>query len=280
MRILRLSGPGIWHDNVKYTYENWKKRRGNYDDYLKELSLIYVESLKGLDRAVMDFVAGQVIELGGDKVYMYTRREIQRHKELGHPVFFISGSPDYLVHKMAERYGITDSIGSRYLLDADGIYTGDVEQMWDSRAKYKAVLDYVKTYDIDLHESYAYGDTSGDLSMFQLVGHPVAVNPTHELLSHLSDKVHANVLKPTTQSKRFSISYHYGYGCFAYSDRSLCVVVALSLLFRTYSAGNSGDRGTLSALRRVLLASPAGAAGGSQPDKTGTRPRADRGPEG
>ena len=178
----------IWHDNVKYTYENWKKRRGNYDDYLKELSLIYVESLKGMDRATMDFVAGQVIELGGDKVYMYTRSQIEKHKESGHLVFFISGSPDYLVHKMAERYGITGSIGSRYLRDENGTYTGDVEKMWDSASKREALTNYAADFDIDLGASYAYGDTSGDLSMFELVGHPVAVNPTHELLVHLSSE--------------------------------------------------------------------------------------------
>ncbi|MBN2050394.1 MAG: HAD-IB family hydrolase [Spirochaetales bacterium] len=178
----------IWHDNVKYTYDNWKKRRGNYDDYLKELSEIYVESLKGLDKKTMDFVAGQVIDLAGDKVYMYTRRQIERHTEAGHLVFFISGSPDYLVHKMAGKYGVTDSIGSRYLLDDTGMYTGEVEKMWDAESKRRAILDYMKAYDIDLESSYAYGDTSGDLSMFELVGHPVAINPTHELLLHLGDR--------------------------------------------------------------------------------------------
>lgn len=177
----------LWHTNVKYTYDNWQKRRGNYDDYLEELSGIYVDSLKGLDRATMDFVASQVIELAGDKVYMYTRRQIEYHKESGHLVFFISGSPDYLVHKMAQRYGITGSIGSKYILGDDGRYTGDVIRMWDSASKKKAILEYVEAYDIDLQSSFAYGDTSGDLSMFELVGRPVAINPTHELLIHLGD---------------------------------------------------------------------------------------------
>ena len=26
----------LWHANVKHKYKNWKKRRGNYDDYLLE----------------------------------------------------------------------------------------------------------------------------------------------------------------------------------------------------------------------------------------------------
>jgi len=175
----------LWHTKVKYTYEDWKKRRGNYDDYLVELVDIYVESLKGIEKSKMDFITSQVVDLKGDTVYMYTRRQIEWHKEQEHKVFFVSGSPDYLVHKMAERYGITDCIGSKYLLDDEDRYTGDVIQMWDKTSKQKALLDFTEQYALDLDESYAYGDTLGDLSMFRLVGHPVAINPTRELLGHL-----------------------------------------------------------------------------------------------
>ena len=82
----------LWHTNVKHKYKNWKKRRGNYDDYLLELSGIYTDALKGLEKSKMDFVTDQVISLKGDKVYMYTRDKIEKHKEQGHLVFFISGN--------------------------------------------------------------------------------------------------------------------------------------------------------------------------------------------
>ena len=177
----------LWHSNVKQTYENWQKRRGNYDDYMEELSNIYHQSMKGLEKSKMDFISDQVIDLIGDKVYMYTRNRIDWHKEMGHAVFFISGSPDHLVHRMADRYGATDSVGSHYYLDEDGKYTGKVEAMWDSANKEKALLGLVEKYNVDLDASFAYGDTNGDLSMFYKVGNPIAINPTRELLSHLRD---------------------------------------------------------------------------------------------
>lgn len=175
----------LWHTHVKQTYENWHKRRGNYDDYMVELATIYIESLKGLERSKMEFVTNQVIDLQGDKVYMYTRNRIQWHLDNGYMVFFVSGSPDYLVHKMAQRYGVTECIGSRYLVDGEDRYTGEVLKMWDSDSKYNAILGFVDKYHLDLESSYAYGDTNGDMSMLQLVGHPVAINPTRELLSNL-----------------------------------------------------------------------------------------------
>ncbi|MFP4363667.1 MAG: HAD family hydrolase [Spirochaetia bacterium] len=172
----------LWHSSLKYTYENWKKRRGNYDDYMAELVDIYVQALKGMDREKMEFVINQVIDLKGDTVYMYTRERIAWHKSQGHLVIFVSGSPDYLVHKMSGKYQITDCIGSKYLMDKNDKFTGDVEKMWDAESKQKALDRFQKKYDIDLSASYAYGDTNGDLSMFQMTGNPIAFNPARELL--------------------------------------------------------------------------------------------------
>ena len=177
----------LWHLNVKHTYQNWKKRRGNYDDYLLELSEIYIQSLKGLEKSKMDFITDQVVKLKGDKVYMYTRDRINQHKEQGHLVFFVSGSPEYLVSKMAERYKITDSIGTKYYVDENDRYTGEVKAMWDSESKENAIKNFTEKYGIDLEKSYAYGDTNGDISMFRIVGNPIAINPTRELLKRIRE---------------------------------------------------------------------------------------------
>ncbi|MDC7225909.1 MAG: HAD-IB family hydrolase [Spirochaetales bacterium] len=177
----------LWHINVKHTYENWKKRRGNYDDYLLELAKIYTKALAGLEKTKMDFVTDQVIKLKGDKVYMYTRDKIEQHKQNGHLVFFVSGSPDYLVSRMAELYGITDSIGTKYHLDENGRYTGEVSAMWDSESKKQAIRCLCGEYGIDLNRSYSYGDTNGDISMFRMTGNAVAINPTRELIYQLKN---------------------------------------------------------------------------------------------
>jgi len=175
----------LWHTNVKHTYENWKKRRGNFDDYLLELSEIYVDSLKGMEKSKLDFISSQVVDLKGDKVYMYTRDRIKWHQKQGHPVFFISGSPDYLVKKMAKRYAATDCVGTQYLLDEEERFTGEVIRMWDNESKQKAIHSLAEKHDVDLAASWAYGDTNGDLSMFRLTGHAVAINPSRELLNSL-----------------------------------------------------------------------------------------------
>src|SRR5690554_24065 len=167
--------PTVWYSHVKQTFDDWEKRRGNYDDYLTELAAIYIDSLKGLNKNSLDFINNQVINLKGDKVYSYTRARIQWHKKQNHKIFFVSGSPEYLVEKMAEKYDVKDYRGSKYSTDEAGNFTGEIVQMWDSESKNKAIMEFVKKYDIDLDSSFAYGDTNGDLSMFKLTGKPVAI---------------------------------------------------------------------------------------------------------
>lgn len=177
--------PNLWHSHVKLTYEMWKKRRGDYDDYMLELAELYISTLKGINMNEIEFIAEQVINLKGDSVYSYTRDKIRWHRQQGHKVFFISGSPQFLVKRMAEKYKASDFRGTEYVTDEDGRFTGIVKQMWDADSKDKAIKDLVDKYNIDLSESYAYGDTNGDMSMLSQVGHPVAINPTKELLENI-----------------------------------------------------------------------------------------------
>lgn len=177
----------VWYTELRERYNRWDKRIGNYDDYLLRMAEIYTEAIKGLHRVQVEFIAKKVIEQNGDRVYTYTRDRIHWHKEQGHKVFTISGSPVELVREMSLKHDVDHYVGSTYVMDKDGYYTGEVIPMWDGVNKEKTLNDLVKTYDIDLSESYAYGDTKGDLTMFQAVGHPVAMNPTKELLTLIQE---------------------------------------------------------------------------------------------
>ncbi len=186
--------PVMWYGHVEKTYNKWKKRRGNYEDYMEELAEIYIEAIKDLNKNDTAFITKQVINLKWDAVYKFTRDRIKYHQEQGHHVFFISGSPDYLVEAMAEKYNATECIGTKYLTNDEGNFTGEIIRMWDAESKKVAISDLTKKYDIDLKNSYAYGDTNGDYTMLCSVGHGYAINPTHELLSRLSEADHVRII--------------------------------------------------------------------------------------
>lgn len=171
-----------WYNEVRPEYIKWDKRQGNYDDYLLKIADIYIEAIKGLHKSQVEFIAKKVVEQKGDRVYTFTRDRIKWHKQQGHKLITISGSPYELVREMAQKYGFDDFKGAKYVLNKDNIYTGEVIPMWDSKNKRRAILEMVEKYNIDLDKSYAYGDTSGDFSMFKMVSNPVCVNPTRELI--------------------------------------------------------------------------------------------------
>jgi HAD superfamily hydrolase (TIGR01490 family) len=174
-----------WYNEVEPAFTRWDKRVGDYDTYLQKMVDIYTETIKNTSAFHIAYIARKVIEQKGERVYTYSRDQIKWHKEQGNKVIAISGSPVELVREMSEKYGMDDYRGTIYQIGSDGIYNGEIIPMWDSESKRRAVLDIAEKCDIDLSESYAYGDTNGDFSMLKLVGHPVAINPTRELLSHI-----------------------------------------------------------------------------------------------
>ena len=171
-----------WYTEVKPFYVKWDKRIGNYDNYLLKMADIYSEAIIGLHRTQIEFIASQIIKQKGDRVYTYTRDKIKWHKNEGHIIITISGSPIELVREMSIKYGFDDYIGTKYILNENDIYTGDIIPMWDSISKQTAIGNFVSKYNIDLNQSYAYGDTSGDYNMLKLISHPTVINPTKELL--------------------------------------------------------------------------------------------------
>ena len=171
-----------WYTDVRPAYLSWDKRQGDYDTYLLKMVDIYTEAIKGIDNYHIDYIAKKVIEQKGDRVYTFSRERIKWHKEQGHIVIAISGSPVELVREMSKKYNMDDYKGTIYELNKNGKYSGSVIPMWDHESKLSAIKEFESKYNIDLSKSYAYGDTSGDITMFNSVGIPYAINPTRELL--------------------------------------------------------------------------------------------------
>ncbi len=191
-----------WYNEVQEKYLKWDRRIGNYDDYLLKMAEIYTDAIKGLHSTHIQFIAKKVIEQKGDRVYTYTRNRIKYHMEQGHKVIAISGSPSELIGEMAAKYGFHDYVGTTYKINDKSTYTGDITPMWNSINKKKALNEFVKHYSIQLSQSYAYGDTTGDFSMLKSVAHPIAINPTKELLLKIkNDKETADKIKIVVERK-------------------------------------------------------------------------------
>jgi len=172
-----------WNEEVVPYYEKFKNRKGAYEDYLDKVSIAYQEGIIGVSQKDLFKYADEVVGKEKDRIYLVTKKAIEKYIEDGYYVFFISGSPEYLVKPFGKLYNATHSIASKYIME-NNKFSGEVLPMWDSRNKIRSINYLADKYDLDLKKCHAYGDTNGDLSMMRAVGNAHIINPTFELLNN------------------------------------------------------------------------------------------------
>jgi phosphoserine phosphatase len=97
-------------------------------------------------------------------------------------VWLVTATPVELANILARRLGLTGALGT-VAETSDGVYTGRlVGGLLHGEAKAAAVRALAEREGLDLSRSSAYSDSSNDLPMLELVGHPHVVNPDGDLL--------------------------------------------------------------------------------------------------
>lgn len=173
-------------EQIQPFYSAWHNRELDYDDYLQQLARVYTDHLRDKPMADIDFAAKQTVELEHKHLYRFTKEQLDWHKSQEHLIVFISGSPQFLVSRMAKKLGSDMWFATEYLSES-GKFNGQVIPMWDSSSKLSVIKKLANEYHIDLTESYAYGDTNGDVAMLANVGHGVAFNPNKKLVTSLKN---------------------------------------------------------------------------------------------
>jgi HAD superfamily hydrolase (TIGR01490 family) len=108
---------------------------------------------------------------------------LRDHQAQGHVVALVSGSPQQLLDAVALSLGIEHALGTS-LEVKDGRYTGSMTgPLSMNEGKVAAVEEWARQQelDIDWAQSFAYGDSRGDVPLLEKVGHPVAVYPDEGL---------------------------------------------------------------------------------------------------
>lgn len=106
---------------------------------------------------------------------------VKRAKQAGHRVVLISGSPDFLLSRLARRIDADDVIGNRLEI-RDGIATGKIRRpLVAGPEKARLIKEHARAHGYELDRCHAYSDSLSDLPMLSVVGRPTAVNPDFRL---------------------------------------------------------------------------------------------------
>lgn len=154
----------------------WKRRehREAFRAYENELIKIYEKALLNLQPTVFDKIVQEVAEEYKTQVYTYTRDLISKLKKQKYLLLAISGSHQELVEHVAKQYKFDDWAGTLYERK-DNYFTG--KKFIASYNKQAMLNKLIKKHNLSLEDSYAVGDSKSDVSLLELVEHPVAFNP-------------------------------------------------------------------------------------------------------
>ncbi len=102
---------------------------------------------------------------------------LAQHLHAGHQVALVSGTPEFLIKPLAHFLDVPNVFAAKLETNEDG-YTGRVHSPYPyGEGKRRLLQTFSETHGVDLAQSYAYGDSPGDIQALESVGHPLVVNP-------------------------------------------------------------------------------------------------------
>ncbi len=141
---------------------------------------IYAQALKNQKQSEIQAQSTIFTEHHIKKKYPYTDELItllKKHTTL----IALSASPSEPVHALKKYLPFTH-IYATELETKRGIYTGKIKNnLLEKNSKQQAQLKISKKLNIDLKNSFAFGDSDADIEYLAMVGHPIALNPNHHL---------------------------------------------------------------------------------------------------
>jgi len=114
-------------------------------------------------------------------IYKKAVEEINLHKKNNARIILLSASIIQVCGKIAEEIKADDIICSK-LKAKNGLLTGEPDgKLCFGEGKITELRDYCMRNDINISESWYYGDSISDLPVFMAVGSPACVNPDKKL---------------------------------------------------------------------------------------------------
>jgi HAD superfamily hydrolase (TIGR01490 family) len=115
---------------------------------------------------------------------------LRHHQAEGHLVVLVSGAFEELLACLGERLGVQHVVGTRLELSR-GRYSGRaVKPPCFGQDKVTLLTELLSKggLEVDLSQSFSYGDSFFDVPVLELVGNPVAVYPDGELWDYASQR--------------------------------------------------------------------------------------------
>jgi HAD superfamily hydrolase (TIGR01490 family) len=165
-------------DHLKY------RLRGSSDEAAARVMSEVQAILRGTRARDLERMAPLVLAGVLPRIYPEMLDEVHAHQDAGRATFIVSAAGVELVEMLARILGMDGGIGTRYGVDPEGLFTGELDgPFMYGEGKVEAMRRFASEHELDLSQSFAYSDSASDLPMLRAVGNAVVVNPDESLLA-------------------------------------------------------------------------------------------------
>lgn len=158
--------------------EKWRKRHLEYHQYEDVLVDVMEQVIIGLSAKRFHEIADDILLKKGHRTYKYTLDLARDLQKKGYIIIAISASHQQLVEAFCKLHHIDIAVGRKF-----EVVKGKLSEKSDSVYGRKHILlrQIVKERGLSWENSYAVGDSEGDISMLEVVENPIAFNPNTQL---------------------------------------------------------------------------------------------------
>ncbi|MBT0767740.1 HAD-IB family hydrolase [Kineosporia sp. J2-2] len=158
---------------------------GEHPHALAEVQTRALAFIAGRSVAEMRSIGEEVFEeILTSKIWPGTLALARMHEDAGQRVWLVTATPIEIAEVIAQRLALTGALGT-ISEHVDGRYTGQlVGAPMHGEAKADAVAALAEREGLSLRRCAAYSDSSNDIPLLSMVGHPVAINPDGRLRAH------------------------------------------------------------------------------------------------
>ena len=154
---------------------------GADEDQVERMRAHITAMCTGWDVAqVREIVDEALHEIVDPLIYAEAAELIEEHHAEGRDVVIVSTSGEEVVAPIGALLGADRVVATRMVV-AEGRYTGEIEFYNYGPTKASAIRELAASHGYVLADCYGYSDSSTDLPMLEVVGHPTAVNPDKAL---------------------------------------------------------------------------------------------------
>jgi len=157
--------------------KKYKSKLQDYETTIVELLDIYAAGLKGATYTAI-FESTQQFYEQSDKFFDYVEPTMKALKST-HDIALVTGEPQFVAEAVKGIFEADSYYATEYEV-ADGVFTGAIKSYLASRHEKHDVIKHL----MEGHgakNSFAFGDSEGDIEMLGAVEHPVCLNPTDGL---------------------------------------------------------------------------------------------------